>query len=348
MRTRRVVLLACALLAGTPAGGCARRDPSVLYAQPESARGPASAASTAVPAAVTEPRARGSAPPAAVPTAGVPTARSVVGYPVAPAPVASEVRSAGYARPVCVGAADAGGRLRVTAALEMRVGNPRGHIQIPKGGQPGTTSPGRPTFEEVGVDTAWAPALDVTLALRRHRLHVGAVYWLLHGEETLRQALTSHEDFYPAGTAVESSSAVGESYLSYGYAFDLSRAVTVTPALGVYGHRIAYEIAGGGNTSTRDFSAYSPMFETEVLWRPGGRMHVTAHLRLVLDDVLGLESPTNVVDAQVRWHWDLWSRGSLHLATGVTSISHHDEQPVPNEILLEVLPWFGFGGELRF
>jgi hypothetical protein len=273
------------LVAGLVAGsGCARRDRSVVYAQPEGA-----------------------------PAGGT-----------------------------------SGGALRVRAALEMRVGNPRGHIQIPKGGQPGTTSPGRPTYQELGIDTAWAPALDVRLALGRHRLHLGGAYWVLHGDATLRQPLTSHEDFYPAGTAVTSSSEVGETWLSYGYAFDLSRSVTVAPALGLYGHRIMYDIAGGANTSDREFHVFSPMFETEVIWRPGGRMHVSGNLRLVLDDALGLTSPTNVVDAQVRWHLDLWNRGDLHFAVGTTSISHHDEQTVPNDILLEVLPWFGFGGEFRF
>jgi hypothetical protein len=258
-------------------------------------------------------------------------------------------RSIVYAQPEGVAAGGgSGGGLSVGAAMEMRVGNPRGHIQIPKGGQPGTTSPDRPTYQELGIDSTWAPALDLRFALGRHRLHLGGAYWMLHGDANLRQPLTSHEDFYPAGTAVTSSSEIGETWLSYGYAFDLSRATTVTPALGIYGHRILYEISGGGNTSDRDFHAFSPMFETEVLWRPGGRMHFSGHLRLVLDDALGLDSPTNVVDAQVRWHLDLWRRGGLHFAVGATSISHHDEQPVPNDILLEVLPWFGVGGEFRF
>ena len=257
-------------------------------------------------------------------------------------------RSVVYAQPEGAPRGGAGGGLRVAADLEMRVGNPRGHIQIPKGGQPGTTSPGRPTYQELGVEAAWAPALNLTLGLGCHRLRLGGAYWVLHGDATLRQPLTSHEDFYPAGTHVTSASEVGETWLSYGYAFPLSRSLTVAPALGIYGHRILYEISGGGNTSDREFYVFSPMFETEVVWRPGGRMHVSALLRLVQDDALGLSSPTNVVDVQLRWHLDLARRGSLHLAAGATSISHHDEQPVPNDILLEVLPWFGVGGEFRF
>jgi hypothetical protein len=266
-----------------------------------------------------------------------PPARSEAGYPVGQ-PTAVSPRAV-------VGAVPASG-WRLDA--EMRVGNPRGHVQIPKGGQPGTTSPGRPSFDEVGVESAWGPFVDLSYRRGPHLLHVGGGMWVLHGSEALRDPLTSHEKSYVAGTDIESSTEIGEAWLGYGYTFCLSRCVTFTPGVGVYASRLDYEISGGGQTSRREFTSLSPMLEAELAWRPGGRMHFSADMRLVADEWWGLDSPTQVYELGLRTNFDLSACGRLWLSVGATSISHHDEQPVPNDYLLEVLPWFGLGGELRF
>src|SRR5262245_21945858 len=105
MRTDLGVALGGLLLAVSLAAGCARRDRSIVYAQP-----------------------------GRVPAGG--------GH----AMPAGEARGGGYAQPVCVQPSAAARCFTLKAALEMRAGSPRGHIQIPKGGQPGTTSLGRPTL----------------------------------------------------------------------------------------------------------------------------------------------------------------------------------------------------------
>lgn len=241
-----------------------------------------------------------------------------------------------------------GSALRVTLALEGRVGSPSGHIQIPKGGQPGTTTLGRPTFEELGVDAAWAPAGDLRLDWGKNRVHLGGAWWMLQGEGTLRQALTTHADAYPAGTLLTSSSSILSSWLAYDRTFDVGGDVELSPGVGIFGHRLSYEVSGAGTSSTRDFDSFSPLLEMGALWRTGGRMHVTADLRLVLDDLFGLSSPTTLIEGDVRWHWDVSRTSHLYVVVGATHLTHHDEQPVPNDIELDVVPWFGLGGELRF
>jgi hypothetical protein len=231
---------------------------------------------------------------------------------------------------------------------EVRVGNPRGHVQIPKGGGPGTTSPDRPTFDEVGVEAAWGPVLDLSYRNGRHLFHVGGGFWVLHGSELLRDPLISHEKSYPAGIDLESSTEIGEAWLGYGHTFCLGRCVTLTPGLGVYASRLQYEISGGGQTSRREFTILSPMLEAELAWNPGGRIHLSTDVRVVADEWWGRKSPTQVFEVALRAHFDLSSCSRLSLSVGATHISHYDDQPVPNDYLLEVLPWFGFGGEFRF
>jgi hypothetical protein len=62
----------------------------------------------------------------------------------------------------------AGVDVRVRA--EMRAGPvTSGYVQTPKGGQPGTTSPKRPTFDELDADTTFAPSADLRFAFGRQR-----------------------------------------------------------------------------------------------------------------------------------------------------------------------------------
>lgn len=242
--------------------------------------------------------------------------------------------------------------LEVRARGEVRAGPVTGgYVQTPIGGAPGTTSPKRPTFDELNVSTVVAPSGDLRFAFGRHRVHVGATYWILHGEDTLREGLTSHGDTYLPGTRLSSDTEFISSWLGYGYAFALGSTpgrLTLTPGVGVYMHSQRYDVSGGGSSSTRDFNTPSPMLDAELVWHPGGRIHVSGELRLVLDDLLGLSSPTSLFETAVRLHLDLWRDTNLFVGVGVTATDHHDEQTVPNDAELEVVPWFSIGCEFRF
>jgi hypothetical protein len=241
----------------------------------------------------------------------------------------------------------------VRLRAEMRAGPiTDGYVQTPIGGQPGTTSPKRPTFDEVGAKTAWAPSADLRFAFGHHRVHAGGTWWVLHGDETLQEDLLTHGDpIYPAGTFMSSGTEFLSMWLGYGYALQLGSTpgrLTLTPGAGLYGHAQAYEVSGDGRTSTRDFSSFSPMLDAELIWHPGGRIHVSAELRLVMDDALGLSSPTDGIDAAVRLHLDLWRDANVFFGVGYSRWDHHDEQQVPNDSSFEVAPWFSVGCEFRF
>lgn len=242
--------------------------------------------------------------------------------------------------------------LDVRLRAEVRAGPViGGFVQTPIGGAPGTTSPKRPTFDELDVDTVWAPSTDLRFAFGRHRIHVGGTYWVLHGQDTLRDELISHGDTYPAGTLVTSDTEFLSTWLGYGYAIPLGSTpgrLTLTPGIGVYAQVQYYDIHGGGLDSAREFSAPSPMLDAELIWHPGGRIHVSGEVRLVLDEALGLSSPTTVVEVAARLHLDLWRDANLYLGVGYSYMEHFDEQTVPNYSEIEVAPWFALGCEFRF
>lgn len=241
-------------------------------------------------------------------------------------------------------------RVALRLRSEVRVGPLTGWLQTPKGGQPGTTTLERPTFEELGADTLVAPTADLRAAFGRHRIHAGASLWILHGSATLEEDLVSHDDAYPAGTAMTCDTEILAHWIGYGYTLDLSGGrgrMVLTPGLGLYGYGQRYAISGGANDSSRDFTSYSPMMDAELAWDAGGRVRLSLSLMLVADEALGLSSPTNAVDAVVRLHYDLARRASLHLAVGWSSLEHYDEQQVPNHSDMQA-PWAGVGLDWRF
>jgi hypothetical protein len=242
--------------------------------------------------------------------------------------------------------------LDVRARAEMRVGAVTGgYVQSGIGGQPGTSSPKRPTYDELDVGTVLAPSGDLRFAFGRHRVHAGATYWILHGEDVLREDLTTHGDTYVAGTSLSSETEFLSSWLAWGYAFPLGGTpgrLTFVPGVGLYMHSQRYSVSGDGRSSGRDFNVASPMLDAELIWHPGGRIHVSGELKLVLDQLLGSDTPTTMVEAAVRLHLDLWRDANVFLGVGVTSIDHYDDQALPNDSELEVVPWFSLGCEFRF
>lgn len=242
-------------------------------------------------------------------------------------------------------------RVGVEFRAEARAGSPGGYVQTPKGGAPGTTTTARPTFDELGVEVGWAPAADLRLAWRRHRLHLGGAFWVLHGEETLTTPLRTYDTAFPAGTRLASETEIGTSWATYGYALDLGRrsgAFTFTPEVGAYGYHLRYQVSGDGVTLPRQFNAFSPLVGSELAWTPGGRIRLTFDSHLVLDEVFDKGSPTTAYEGALRLHFDLGRNGALHLGVGFTHVEHHDSQEVPNDAELDVLPWFSLGGTLRF
>ena len=241
----------------------------------------------------------------------------------------------------------------VDVRASLQAAPARGTIQVPKGGQPGTTSPKRPRVGELGNGTAWRPVLDVKASWKRHQFHVGGAWISLHGDHRLTEDLLTQGDRYPSGTDISSSTSLHEAWGGYRYLFDLRAApgdrLTVAPGLGIYSLGLHYLLSGSnGERANRSYTGYSPMLETEIEWDPMGPIRFVSEIRAVWDEGLGLNSPTNALDASLRIHGDFWSKGGLFAEVGYYRGTHHDQQEVPNDYDVELAPYVGFGGQFRF
>lgn len=244
-------------------------------------------------------------------------------------------------------------RVDVDVRASVQAAPARGYIQVPKGGQPGTTSPKRPRVGELGNGTAWRPVLDVKASWRRHQLHVGGAWISLQGDNRLTEDLLTQGDAYPAGTDISSSTSLHEAWVGYRYLFDLGAApgdrLTVAPGLGIYSLGMHYLLSGSnGEEANRSYTGYSPMVEAEIEWDPTGPIRFSSEIRAIWDEALGLSSPTNAFDACIRIHGDFWRKGGLFAEVGYYRGMHYDHQEVPNDYDVELAPYVGLGGQFRF
>jgi hypothetical protein len=247
------------------------------------------------------------------------------------------------------------GRLHADVEAQVRYGPVSGYLQTPRGGAPGSTSPRRPTLEEIGVGEAFEPGVLARLAFKRHR---GRLEWnqlRLHGDATLSETLVSQANTFPAGTAVSSDTDLMGLAASYGYLFELpvgGERVALVPGVGVRGVRFNYQMTASNGLSTdRLYASYAPDVGLDWEWRPRGRgtLRFSGHVSQTVEAFLEARRRMSVFDASARVHADLSRRLSLFAETGYRHVLLDDVQPdEQNRVHVDFGPWIGFGLQGRF
>src|SRR4051812_772820 len=79
-----------------------------------------------------------------------------------------------------------------------------GYLQVPSGGEPGTSSKHRPKLNEIGIDDANIVDVVGRFGWHDEELYLGAQIIRLSGDDTLDESLTSHAVTFPAGSHVSS------------------------------------------------------------------------------------------------------------------------------------------------
>ena len=126
-----------------------------------------------------------------------------------------------------------------------------GFVQTPKGGNPGSTSSKRPTFEELGFDTISIYEGSIRADWDAHSIFGGAQIARLSGRSRLDEELTSQNITFPAGSYVDADIQLDWYWLEYLYSFDLSpegrrNVFTVAPGAGISVFAFHYKLDGSG------------------------------------------------------------------------------------------------------
>ena len=147
------------------------------------------------------------------------------------------------------------GSLSGSFGVLLSYGPVDGSVQTPAGGEPGSSSSGRPTLDELGIDRT--TFYDVLAGLRWRRLpfYLGYQAIDLSGQAVLSQSLTTHNVTFPAGTSVSSDIQFNLLRVGAGWPFNLARGRLELSPIGELGVLdFSYDISGGGEMTSRAYS----------------------------------------------------------------------------------------------
>ena len=229
---------------------------------------------------------------------------------------------------------------RITATAWLA--SVEGHLQTPSGGRAGTTSPERPTLEEIGLGGLQAlPTVDALIRIARgHELHFSYVHMDLRGEAVLEEDLLSQEVVFPAGSAVKSG--LDLPFLRFGYRahwLPLNPGRWhIAPEVGFAGFDFGYSLESPtvDDSVRRGYSAYFP-YVGFLAERP-------LMNRLAFEgEVFGMAGVNGVSYAEfdVRLVYDFLRRHRAALSgvlglRGLWLYRRDGQKPVPNEIDVRV------------
>ncbi|MFI5315576.1 MAG: hypothetical protein ACHQ6T_07735 [Myxococcota bacterium] len=212
-------------------------------------------------------------------------------------------------------------------------GNVTGYIQTPLGGNPGTTSPQRPTLHELGISDE--PFWEVTGRLRWGQFVAFGGYsgLELDSSGTLSQSLVSHGVFFPAGSPFTTTNHLDVANFGGGWNFDFDdHRLTLFPKIDVALLDFSYSLDSPGARAARAYTV------TAVRLGAEGSVQLGRGFALEFDGVTSLPIPhmPQLANVTGRLAYHLFPsspvRSTLFLGTGMRWIYYEDSQTVPNHI----------------
>ena len=245
--------------------------------------------------------------------------------------------------------------VKIEVEAFARVGEARGFLQTPRGGTPGTTSRRRPTLSELDAQGAGELGVRIRALFRRSELFLEGSALSLAGNDVLDEDLVSQGTTFPAGTLVDSSSALGIWRLGYRYRFDVRTgrrgALQIRPGVGATGLWVDYRLDGYRFArADRSYFHVAPHVDVALEWRPcvTSRWWLSASVGQTLPFLMPDSNQMNLFDANVRVNFDFAKRWTVFLETGYRSIDWHDAQAVENHVQVDYGPFIGAGLAFRF
>jgi hypothetical protein len=233
--------------------------------------------------------------------------------------------------------------LELTLTTALGAGALEGYTQIPKGGNFGTSSFKRPTYQENNLNHD--DFYQVGLQLSQDGYFCEGMYERLHpiGQTTLSQTLTTHAQTIPASRPFAMQVQFNWYTLGFGKIFNIQNtAFRLTPRLDANWLQFKYNFLAYPNQSQRAFTLLNVsaglMIETSL--NRAACLYLEGKATLPLSNlwILNIEAGYNYF-IDVHRHLKLVPS----LALGVLTIDYEDEQPFPNHIRYVNSPYAKIG-----
>jgi len=236
-------------------------------------------------------------------------------------------------------------------------GEVRGKLQTPTGGNPGTTSPNRPTLKELGFDHAGAWDVSATGARGDHRIYAGYRMLRLSGASTLDDPLVSQGRSFPAGTRVGADVTLDWLRAGYAHRFDVDLPgdtlsnPALYPAIGVAVLDFDYRLRQPGPGDVhRSYVLPTPQVGLGAEWP------LTSRLTLVATGAMSVPvgSEPRIDSAEISVRQRVLERDRLEveamLGVAYDRIRYNDDarQTVPNDVDVRFGPALVAGLSIHF
>lgn len=130
-------------------------------------------------------------------------------------------------------------------------GNIDGFVQIPKGGQFGTTSERRPEFEELGIDNISYPELLLTAKWDKFSMYYNLSHKVFVGNSTLKKDLITHNTQLYAGEKIHTKHKYIFHRFGFGYDFIPVENLTLTPKFEMSLFDFSYQFSTDAEKASR-------------------------------------------------------------------------------------------------
>lgn len=145
-------------------------------------------------------------------------------------------------------------------------GKINGFVQIPKGGQYGTTSKERPDFQELGINHIYYPEITISTKWNKFSMSLHGKYETFKGKSTLKKDLTSHNISIPEGSSFKTKHKYAYYGLNFYYDIFTTERWKMTSGFGINVFDFNYEFSAVNkegnvitNKDSRKFHAGIPM-----------------------------------------------------------------------------------------
>ena len=249
------------------------------------------------------------------------------------------------------------GRLRLSGRIVYLYGPVHGRLQTPTGGNPGTTTQGRPTLAELGFDTVSMPDISLDADWADHRVYAGYRFMRFSGSSTIDQPLTSQGHDFAAGTPVHSDVTLDWARLGYAHRFVLDFPgkslpdLTLYPGAGAALWFFDYRLDQPGPEDVhRSYVLPSAQLGLSADWPLTRRFTLSGELLASLP----IASTPRIYSGQITGRYHLFNVGpsqwDAELGVGYDRIDYDDSarQTVPNRISIDAGPMLVAGLRVRF
>ncbi len=241
---------------------------------------------------------------------------------------------------------------QVDAGSAFLHGPVEGQVQTPSGGEPGTTSPGRPTFGELGIRTGSVGDFWANVSRGRHGLYAGGRITRLSAEGTLDEPLISQNVRLAAGLPVEAYTQFDWYRVGYRHALPWAwgdRTIEFYPCIGATLLDFHYMLSSLElGMVDRSYAKVGAQAGLGMTWPLTERLSLTGQLLAPIP----LPHAAEIFSAQVAVRYRFPQRAGLSISglfgIGYDQISYTDGQTVPNDIEADLGPMGLVSLEIRF